>query len=403
MAEQKIQKKKQEKWVRLRHRIVRDSLYWIVAPITRMRYGVQVEKFAEQGNRPYLILMNHQTAFDQFFVAMAFRGSVYYLATEDIFSLGWLSSLLRYFLAPIPIKKQTTDLAAVRNCIRVAREGGTIAIAPEGNRTYHGRTVYINPSIVSMVKMLKLPVALFRIEGGYGVHPRWSDVVRRGKMRAYVSRVIEPEEYRGMSDDEIYSAITEGLYVDEAAVIGKFHHAKSAEYLERLLYVCPECGLTSFESCGDVVRCKRCGLQVKYTPTMELQGERLPFRFVADWYDYQNKFVNKLNVLAHCTEPVWTEHARLSEVIINKRKQLLKENVRVQLYGDRIDIDGQSYPFTDLSAVTVLGKNKLNIYHDGRVFQLKGDARFNAVKYVNFYFRYKNMNGTEDNGEFLGL
>ena len=28
--------------------------------------------------------MNHQTSFDQFFIAMAFDGPIYYIATEDI-------------------------------------------------------------------------------------------------------------------------------------------------------------------------------------------------------------------------------------------------------------------------------------------------------------------------------
>ena len=49
----------------------------------------------QQGDRAYLILMNHQTAFDQFFVGMAFKGPVYYVASEDLFSNGWISSLLR--------------------------------------------------------------------------------------------------------------------------------------------------------------------------------------------------------------------------------------------------------------------------------------------------------------------
>ena len=40
----------------------------------------------EQYKDSYLILMNHQTAFDQFFIGMSYDGPIYYLATEDIFS-----------------------------------------------------------------------------------------------------------------------------------------------------------------------------------------------------------------------------------------------------------------------------------------------------------------------------
>ena len=235
--------------------------------------------FKEEGKRPYLILMNHQTGFDQFFMGLSFRGPIYYLATEDIFSMGFISDLLRFAVNPIPIKKQTTDVGAVMNCIRVAKEGGTICIAPEGNRTYSGRTEYINPAIVTLAKKLKLPIALYKIEGGYGVQPRWSDVVRKGRMRSYVSEVIMPEEFSAMTDEELSARITEGLFVDEAKEDGIFESDFKAEYLERAIYVCPFCGLSEFESHGNEAFCKKCGKTVVYGEDKRIKGKDFDFPF----------------------------------------------------------------------------------------------------------------------------
>ena len=208
--------KKKKKWIYPRHQVVRNLLYLVMYPYCRLKFGVKIERMKDQQNRPYLILLNHQMVFDQFFVGMAFKGHIYYVATEDIFSLGWVSSLIRYLIAPIPIKKQTTDVHAVRTCYKVAKEGGTIAIAPEGNRTYSGKTEYMNPAIAALAKTLNLPIAFFRIEGGYGIQPRWCDKIRRGKMRAYFSRVVMPEEYKEWSNDELYQVIQKELYVNEA-------------------------------------------------------------------------------------------------------------------------------------------------------------------------------------------
>lgn len=397
--------KPQTQWLRPRHAVVRNVLGPFLYLYTIWKYGIRIEKFKEQGNRQYLIVMNHQTAFDQFFIAFAFRGAVYYLASEDLFSMGWVSSLIRYLVAPIPIKKQTTDIQAVKNCIKVAREGGTIALAPEGNRTFSGKTLYMNPSIASLAKKLNLPVAIFRIEGGYGIHPRWSDVVRRGRMRAYVSRVIEPEEYADMTNEELFRAIRDGLYVDEACVSGTYVHQKAAEYLERAMYVCPSCGLSEFESHGDIIRCKKCDRQIRYLPTKELEGVgfEFPYRFVADWYDAQNAFVNRLDITTMCSQPVYEDTVEISRVILNRRKTLLKKEASVALYGDRITIDGQEYPFKELAAITILGKNKLNLYVGKDVYQLKGSKRFNALKYLNFYHRHKNIMAGNENGKFLGI
>ena len=396
--------KKSTTWRKFRHKVVFALTRWPVSIYTALRYGVRVERFREQGDRPYLIIMNHQTAWDQFFVYMAFRNPIYFIASEDLFSLGWVSDLIRWLAGPIAIKKQTTDLQAVKNCIRVAREGGTICLAPEGHRTFHGRTVYMKPGIASLTKKLGMPLAFFRIEDGYGVHPRWSDVVRKGKMRCYVSRVLEPEEYRAMTDAELMAEIEKELWVDEGKVTGQFHHKKNAEFLERVVYVCPECGLSTFESQGDIIRCTKCGLAIRHKANKELEGIGKPFphRFVADWYDWQNNYVNQLDTASMTDAPIWTETGAFSRVIPEKRKELLTKEATIQLYGDRIRVDGRDFPFAT-TAVTLLGKNKLNLYSGKDIFQIKSGKRFNALKYLNFYHRFKNLQTGDAYEQFLGL
>jgi len=100
--------KKRENWIKPRHRVVQNIARFLLKPYCRWKYGITTDFFPDQKNRPYLILMNHQTPFDQFFVGLAFPEPVYYMASEDIFSNGWVSSLIRWLGAPIPIKKQTT-------------------------------------------------------------------------------------------------------------------------------------------------------------------------------------------------------------------------------------------------------------------------------------------------------
>ena len=403
-------KNKTKKWIKPRHRVVQNILRAILGPYCVWKYGVRAERFREQNGRAYLILMNHQTAFDQFFVGLSFSGPIYYIATEDIFSNGPVSSLIRFLAAPIPIKKQTTDMAAVMNCFRVAREGGTIAMAPEGNRTYSGRTVHMNPAVASLARKLKMPIALYRIEGGYGAQPRWSDCVRKGKMRSYVSRVIEPEEYADMTNEELFAIIEEGLAVDEGVADARFLSKKRAEYLERAMYVCPFCGLSEFESRGNEIECRKCGRKIRYgeDKTLEGVGFEFPFRFVTEWYDYQENFVCDLNVTEFTEKPLYCDRATLSEVIVYKRKKLLRKNCAVSLYGDRVVIDEGtenvlSLSFSGVSAASVLGRNKLNIYFGDTVYQFKGNKRFNALKYVNVCYRYKDITKGDGNGRFLGL
>ena len=402
-------KKKESKWLKFRHRVVRNIVYCILRPYVFFKYHIRIEKYKAQEKRAYLILLNHQTPFDQFFVGMTLRGPVYYMATEDIFSNGWISKVIKYLVAPIPIKKQTTDVRAIMNCLKVAREGGSIAIAPEGNRTYSGRTEYMNPSIVALAKKLGMPILLYRIEGGYGAEPRWSDVVRRGRMRVWCARTVMPEEYAAMSDAELFEIIRSTLYVDEACEDAEFRHAKLAEYLERAVYYCPYCGLSEFESHGDVIKCKKCSREIRYLPSKRLEGVGFdfPFSFVADWYDAQKAYMNRLDVTAFGSSVIYADRARISEVIPYDKKLVLESDAEISLCGDRITVRGKNsefdFLFDETAAVTVLGKNKVNIYHGGKIYQLKGSKRFNALKYVHIFNRYKNITKGDEHAEFLGL
>ncbi len=402
--------KKKKKWIKGRHLLTRNLVSLVLFPYTRWKFGVKAERFKEQGDRAYLILMNHQTGFDQFFVSMSFKGAVYYVATEDIFSKGFVSSIIRFLVAPIPIKKQTTDATAVINCMRVAKEGGTIAMAPEGNRTYSGRTEYISPSIAPLAKRMKLPIALYRIEGGYGVQPRWSDKTRKGDMRAFVSRVIEPEEYAVLSDDELYEIIKTELFVEENADTGVYKSDKRAEFLDRAVYVCPFCGLARHFAKGNEISCTKCGKTVEYGEDKRLKGKGFdfPFEYAGEWYKHQNGFVNSLDLTAYKEKPLFTDTATILEVIVNKNKKPLYKNTPISLYGDRVVINegGENelcLSFDEATAASALGRNKCNVYHGGKVYQIKGDSHFNALKYVNFYYRYNNIVKGEKDGQFLGL
>jgi len=401
---------KKNTWRKPRHRIITELARCLVGPYVRLRYRIKIEKFRPKDSRPYLLISNHQTGFDQFIMGMVFPRPIYYLASEDLFSNGFVSKLLKFAVEPIPIKKQTSDISAVRNCIKVAREGGTIGIFPEGNRTYGGRTGYMKPAIAKLARSLKMPVAFMRIEGGYGVHPRWSDCIRRGStMKAYVSKVMEPEEVRAMSDTELYDLMCSELWQDEAVVDGIYVHKKSAEYLERAMYVCPFCGLSEFESNDDIIRCKHCDRKIRYLPTKELEGVGFdfPHRFVADWYDAQCDYINALDVTAMTETPIYEDSVSLYKVILYKSKSLVEKNALARLYGDRIEIDAAGktlvLDFDDISVITVLGRNKLNIYHKDEVYQFKAGKRFNPMKYMNIYFRKKNIDKGDSDDKFLGL
>ena len=403
----KKKRKKKQKWIKPRHEFVRIVLSPFIRLLCKMKYHIKIRGYKEK--RQCLIIANHQTPFDQFFVELSFKKHLYFLTNDDIFSNGFTSWLINFLVKPIPIKKGTTDVKAILDCKRVAKEGGSIAIFPEGNRTYSGKTEEIKETIAPFVKALGLPLVIYHIKGGYGVMPRWGEKTRRGKMESYVSEVIEYDDYKDLSNEELYKLICEKLYVNEGAVDKNFFSKKSAEYLERAIYYCPTCGLSEWESKGETVSCKTCGLTVRYLPSKELLGVNceFPYRFVSEWYDAQCKFVRSLDISPYSDVPLFKDAINLSEVIPCKKKIPMGEWVTLSAFNNRIEINLENetlvVPFDKITAMGIIGKNKINYYFDKRIFQIKGTKRFNALKYLNIYHHSINIEKGETENGSLGL
>lgn len=398
---------KDKKWIRFRHKVIKKTVYPLIGLYVKAKTHVKIEKYKGEEKGPFLIVFNHQTGYDQFIVSLSFKKQVYLVASDDLFSNGIYSKIIRWGQNPIPIKKNVSDIVAVKKCIKVAKEGGNIALSPEGNRTFSGETGYLNPAIAGLVKVLKLPLVIYKIEGGYNLLPRWADKPKKGKSRAYVKKIISVDELSKYSKDELAELINKELYQNDFDILNNYTGKRKAEYLERVAYVCPKCGLSTFESNKNVIKCLKCGAEIEYLDDKSLKGLNLdiPFKNYLEWYKYQENFVNELDLLSE-SKCFYEEKVDFYKVIINKNKQLIDKNVTLKLFNDRYEIITKNetlvFNFDKVSGVSVLGRNKLNVYFNNEVYQVKANKRFNAVKYLNFYFRYQNQLKENDNG-FLGL
>lgn len=402
--------KKKSVWVKKRHNTIRHLVEKPIYRYLKKNYGFSYTPFDTNG-QAYLILANHQTAMDQFIVQLPFKDYCYPIASEDIFSIA-LGKAIAWAVAPIPITKGQINVNTILTCKQIAKQNKSIQLHPEGNRTYSGKTEYIAPAIAKLAKVLKLPIAFLVIRGGYGVRPRWSEKPRKGQCHAKVESVLLPEQYLSMTDEELYKQICQRLYVNESNDNGEtFDGDTLAEYLERAIYYCPNCGVTHFYSNKNSFKCTTCDLQVIYQPNKQFatnDGSAPPYRNVNEWYEAQKSYVCKF-VPTDCNQIITQDKAKISKVILMKRKQKLCSLLELTLYPNRLVAVGKNYSFDksfddQITGMSVLGKNKLNIICKEEVLQIEGDKRFNALKYANFFYRYKNFKeGKNDISQFLGL
>ena len=394
--------------IKPRHKIIERLLvpiFWLYAKIS---CNYKVEKFVVPKG-PLLILSNHTCTMDPAFVAYAFKKPVYFVGMEDLLSKKFTGSLLKWAFNMIPKSKAQSDPRSVKMIIKTIKEGGRVVLFPSGNRTYDGDNCHIDPSIAKLCKVLNVPVVLVNLVGGYGTDPRWGVGTRRGKLTLVKRDIISKEELSSSSLDDIYNRIVTNLNVVEENGV-KFKSRRRAEYLERLLFVCPDCNkLNTMTSNKTKFKCSSCGYEVEYQAdlTFKLLNGNKYLRDVKEWFKYEKKFVSELD-FTESKLIFEEENVSLYKVYPSSKKEEFFKNAVFKCFSDKLEINSKdstfTIPFDSASGVCAVGKHKANFTYGDQIYQIHGDKRCNAFKYVMMFYHYQN---TKDNtvspDEYLGI
>lgn len=377
-------------------------LYTLLRPFFRLFVWIKFrfigKKYKGPAKGPYLILGNHTINEDPIMVALSFREPIYFVASDMLFSIPIISKIIYYIVQPISKAKYKPDPETVKNMIRVARSGGSIGIFPEGNRTFSGKVMYMPYSISKLIKLLKLPVLFYRLEGGYLTHPRWAKKHRRGKMRGYVSTTWTYDEYKDLSNDEIYQRVVKELAVNDfdmqAIKPRRFRGKHYAEYIERAFFISPETNQigTIYSDKDDIYdTSSKLHYRVNKYGLIDNLGDTKHFPNTILWYEHQVEVVDRLVDQGH-SSALFEEEVSAFELL--KRKQIPLSDSKLTLYIDRFTftLNGelQTWYYQDILPA-VQYSNTLIIYHKNleKTYFFRGNERFNALKYVMFAKSYQ--------------
>lgn len=264
---------------------------WILIPLFRVRTeGFDVVR-KERG--AFLLVGNHSAVIDPFLVGCLFRRPIQFVASDSQLRSRAISLLLG-LVGVIPKTKALADLDTVKRIVTVKNSGGVIGLFPEGQSGWDGHSLPIIKSTEKLVKSLKIPVITAQIRGAYFSWPRWARGLRRGAVTIYFEKILEPRNLKAMSVDEVGSALQDALtfdafeYQQRARV--EYDGARRAEYLERALFVCPECnGVNSLRSHGQRLSCTSCGYSVRMNRLGFFEQRRGPLHFatIRSWNLWQ--------------------------------------------------------------------------------------------------------------------
>lgn len=362
-------------------------------------------------DQPILVLSNHTGILDPFWLALSFRRPVFFVASDHIFRLGFVSRIIRWLVAPIPIVKSQMDLKTIRTIRNVLKDNGIVGLFPEGNTSFTGLSSWISPSTGKLVKQMGCTVLLYRFRGGYLTTPRWALYKRKGIMSGEVVRQLNPDELARMAPQEIQQIILDELNMDAFAEQRKgepipFKGKRLAENLELTLFVCPKCRqLVTLHSEDDRFFCA-CSLAVRmnvfgfFEPldswSLEQARQGSFFETVASWDNWQRQtLVQMLDEPAvfdwSGQRPIFEDAGQSLLNCERASRSILMDEGTLALHTDRLQFTGRSgklyqYPVDQISRVITHDPQTLQFTTTlGQVYEVRSKARRSAYKYIILY------------------
>ena len=368
---------------RERHIKVWAILQKIARPLMKIKFNEEWEEIEIDG--PFLVIANHTNDLDPLILSVCFpKNQFYFVASEHIFRLGFVSRVLEWLVAPIPRKKASSGADTVKMCLRNLKGGNSVGLMAEGEASWDGRTIPVFSATGKLAKSSGASLVTVRISGGYLSAPRWSKSDRRGKIIAKPVHVYSPEELESMTADEVLQHINEDIYADcwkDESLSGVAYKGKNlAEHIERAVYICPNCGsVGTIKSEGNKFTCTKCGNGSVYTEQGTF-GPEFRFNNISEWEDYQNSIVKDMKGTSFKDENV-----SLTRILRGHDEQTLERGVELVVDGDKLRIGHAEFDFAKINNMSMVQSKRLLFSYEGSYYEIKDEGITSLRKYLAYW------------------
>jgi 1-acyl-sn-glycerol-3-phosphate acyltransferase len=155
-----------------------------------------------------ILVSNHASFLDPPVLGAALRKRgrvVRSLARDSLFRNPLFGALLRRLHA-VPISRTKGDVGALKKALAIIKQGGVVALFPEGTRSPDGNLQRAKDGIGFLVARAGVPVVPCYIDGSYRAWPKHRRLPRCGKVRIYFGDPIPPDKIAdGAKSREAYT------------------------------------------------------------------------------------------------------------------------------------------------------------------------------------------------------
>lgn len=169
-------------------------LYWpayaVIAVVNPFFFPLTIkgrENIPRKG--AFIAACNHISNFDPPLVSYAVRRPIYHIAKKSLFTNKFVGSLL-FSVGAFPIKREGSDVSAMRECLRKLKSGQPLALFPTGTRVVGDEAISAKAGVGFLAVKGGVPVIPLQISGTDQVMPKGSRRIQNHPVTIIIGQPI---------------------------------------------------------------------------------------------------------------------------------------------------------------------------------------------------------------------
>lgn len=149
----------------------------------------EVEVFGEANieklPRPYILVMNHCSHWDPVCVWAYYPDLLNFMVKEELHKIPSFGAMSQ-MAGNISIKREGADVGAVKDAIKLVKQGYNLCVFAEGTRSFDGKVQPFKEGAVSLATRLRVPIVPAYIHGTHNVLPRNGRFIRAHRSQIHI-------------------------------------------------------------------------------------------------------------------------------------------------------------------------------------------------------------------------
>ena len=148
-----------------------------------------------------ILCANHIAARDPIILLLRLRRKVVFMAKKELFLNKFVGAVLKEGGA-FPVDRGRADIAAIRESLRVLKDGMVLGIFPQGTRSAENERTHVHGGAALIEQRAKAPVVPVYIAGPYRAFRKTS---------IYIGKPVDLERFGTRSDGAAIDEVTEQI------------------------------------------------------------------------------------------------------------------------------------------------------------------------------------------------